>query len=91
MTSFSAFFFRRAPCFPSYGQTGSGKTFTMDGPPENRGVNLRSLSELFALQEARAEEMDYEFTMSYLEVTRRHLSSSTSTTDMFGARPYCVG
>lgn len=25
----------------AYGQTGSGKTFTMEGPPDNRGVNYR--------------------------------------------------
>jgi hypothetical protein len=30
-------------------QTGSGKTFTMEGPPDNRGVNFRALNRLFEL------------------------------------------
>ena len=28
-------------CIIAYGQTGAGKTYTMMGPPENPGVNLR--------------------------------------------------
>lgn len=31
-------------CIIAYGQTGSGKTYTMMGPPENPGVNIRSKS-----------------------------------------------
>ena len=50
-------------------RTGSGKTYTMEGPPENRGVNLRCLEELFRLaSEERAQEMSYEFILSYLEI-----------------------
>ncbi|KAH8507328.1 hypothetical protein H0E87_009738, partial [Populus deltoides] len=30
-------------CIFAYGQTGTGKTFTMEGSPENRGVNYRTL------------------------------------------------
>mmetsp|Transcript_39720 Transcript_39720/g.73200 ORF Transcript_39720/g.73200 Transcript_39720/m.73200 type:complete len:571 (+) Transcript_39720:855-2567(+) len=55
-------------CIFAYGQTGSGKTFTMDGPPDNRGVNLRSIEELFKLQAERSEEYDFEFVLSYLEI-----------------------
>jgi kinesin family protein C2/C3 len=56
-------------CIFAYGQTGSGKTYTMEGPPENRGVNLRCLEELFRLaNEERASEMSYEFVLSYLEI-----------------------
>jgi len=40
----------------------------MEGSPEDRGVNMRSLAELFALRDARAAEMDYEFVLSYLEI-----------------------
>uniref|UniRef100_A0A6N2KTK0 TIR domain-containing protein n=1 Tax=Salix viminalis TaxID=40686 RepID=A0A6N2KTK0_SALVM len=29
-------------CIFAYGQTGTGKTFTMEGSPENRGVNYRT-------------------------------------------------
>jgi kinesin family protein C2/C3 len=35
-------------CIFAYGQTGTGKTFTMEGSPENRGVNYRTLDELFS-------------------------------------------
>jgi kinesin family member C2/C3 len=44
------------------------KTFTMEGPPDNRGVNLRSISNLFELSAERSTEMIYEFTVSYLEI-----------------------
>ncbi|KAK1319640.1 Kinesin-4 [Acorus calamus] len=36
-------------CIFAYGQTGTGKTFTMEGTPENRGVNYRTLEELFKI------------------------------------------
>ena len=55
-------------CIFAYGQTGSGKTWTMEGPPDNRGVNLRSIDQLFALRDARAKDYDYEFVLSYLEI-----------------------
>jgi kinesin family protein C2/C3 len=35
-------------CIFAYGQTGTGKTFTMEGSQENRGVNYRTLDELFS-------------------------------------------
>jgi hypothetical protein len=30
-------------CIFAYGQTGSGKTHTMEGPPDNPGINSRAL------------------------------------------------
>ena len=30
-------------CLMAYGQTGSGKTFTMMGPDNNPGINVRSV------------------------------------------------
>ena len=54
-------------CVFAYGQTGSGKTFTMDGPPDNRGVNYRALQELFSYAET-SNNTDYSFTLSMLEV-----------------------
>ena len=47
-------------CIFAYGQTGSGKTHTMEGPPDERGVNFRALAELFSYASTSAE-MDYEF------------------------------
>ncbi|XP_078446979.1 kinesin-like protein KIN-14S [Wolffia australiana] len=55
-------------CIFAYGQTGTGKTFTMEGTPNNRGVNYRTLEELFKVSEERSSMMRYEFLVSMLEV-----------------------
>ncbi|XP_004304995.1 PREDICTED: kinesin-5-like [Fragaria vesca subsp. vesca] len=55
-------------CIFAYGQTGTGKTFTMEGTPENRGVNYRTLEELFRLSEDRCGSMRYDLSVSMLEV-----------------------
>lgn len=55
-------------CIFAYGQTGTGKTFTMEGTPENRGVNYRTLEELFRVSIERNSVMTYELYVSMLEV-----------------------
>ncbi|OWM62940.1 hypothetical protein CDL15_Pgr020234 [Punica granatum] len=55
-------------CIFAYGQTGTGKTFTMEGTQENRGVNYRTLEELFRISEDRRGTMRYELSVSMLEV-----------------------
>ncbi|MED6220109.1 hypothetical protein PIB30_041735 [Stylosanthes scabra] len=55
-------------CIFAYGQTGTGKTFTMEGTPEQRGVNYRTLEELFRITEERHGVMKYELCVSMLEV-----------------------
>nr|VDD26852.1 unnamed protein product [Brassica oleracea] len=55
-------------CIFAYGQTGTGKTFTMAGTPENRGVNYRTLEELFRSSESRSRLMKFELSVSMLEV-----------------------
>ncbi|KAG2495257.1 hypothetical protein HYH03_006530 [Edaphochlamys debaryana] len=52
----------------AYGQTGSGKTFTMEGPEDDPGVNLRALGDLFRLAADRSGSMSYAFTASVLEI-----------------------
>merc|ERR1719461_238833 len=52
----------------AYGQTGSGKTYTMDGPADNPGVNLRALEELFKIAEQRTPMFEYTITMSVYEI-----------------------
>ncbi len=47
---------------------GSGKTYTMEGPPEDRGVNYRTLQQLFQTVEARREETTFTISVSLLEV-----------------------
>lgn len=55
-------------CIFAYGQTGTGKTFTMEGTEENRGVNYRTLEELFKIAKERRETFNYNISVSVLEV-----------------------
>lgn len=55
-------------CIFAYGQTGTGKTFTMEGTAENRGVNYRTLEQLFRISEERNCTMKYSLFVSMLEV-----------------------
>ncbi|GER34517.1 kinesin-4 [Striga asiatica] len=55
-------------CIFAYGQTGTGKTFTMEGTESNRGVNYRTLEELFKIANERAENYTYNISVSVLEV-----------------------
>ncbi|CAN4097012.1 unnamed protein product [Withania somnifera] len=55
-------------CIFAYGQTGTGKTFTMEGTEESRGVNYRTLEELFRIIEERKNAVYYEISVSVLEV-----------------------
>lgn len=55
-------------CIFAYGQTGTGKTYTMEGTSENRGVNYRTLKELFRISSERSSTMRYELFVSMLEV-----------------------
>uniref|UniRef100_M1AD89 Kinesin-like protein n=2 Tax=Solanum tuberosum TaxID=4113 RepID=M1AD89_SOLTU len=55
-------------CIFAYGQTGTGKTFTMEGTEESRGVNYRTLEELFRIIEERKNAVRYEISVSVLEV-----------------------
>ncbi|KAJ9537886.1 hypothetical protein OSB04_030619 [Centaurea solstitialis] len=55
-------------CIFAYGQTGTGKTFTMEGTNEDRGVNFRTLEELFRVIDERKNQVQYEVCVSVLEV-----------------------
>ncbi|KAL7223510.1 hypothetical protein ACSBR1_025041 [Camellia fascicularis] len=55
-------------CIFAYGQTGTGKTFTMEGTEQNRGVNYRTLEELFKISDERSETFTYNISVSVLEV-----------------------
>ncbi|NXE89252.1 KIF19 protein, partial [Menura novaehollandiae] len=52
----------------AYGPTGTGKTSTMLGTDCERGIFIRALGDIFKALEARAEDMDYTVSMSYLEI-----------------------
>ncbi|ELK38459.1 Kinesin-like protein KIFC3 [Myotis davidii] len=49
-------------CIFAYGQTGAGKTYTMEGTPENPGINQRALQLLFS--EVQEKASDWEFTIT---------------------------
>ncbi|XP_047323551.1 kinesin-like protein KIN-14R [Impatiens glandulifera] len=55
-------------CLFAYGQTGTGKTFTMEGTDQNRGVNYRTLEQLFKLAQERNDTFSYSISVSVLEV-----------------------
>jgi len=52
----------------AYGQTGSGKTYTMNGPKDNPGVNLRALKSLFKITEERSPQFQYKIKVSVFEI-----------------------
>jgi kinesin family protein C2/C3 len=60
-------------CLFAYGQTGSGKTHTMEGPPDNRGVNYRALERLFGLIEQRKEDQRFEVKVAMLEIYNENI------------------
>ncbi|XP_048365172.1 kinesin-like protein KIFC3 [Sphaerodactylus townsendi] len=55
-------------CIFAYGQTGAGKTYTMEGTPENPGINQRALQLLFSEVQAKASAWDYKITVSVAEI-----------------------
>lgn len=55
-------------CIFAYGQTGSGKTYTMEGYPTDRGVNYRTLDELFSIIHDRREDYTYEVKVAVMEI-----------------------
>lgn len=48
---------------------GSGKTYTMEGPQGDRGVNYRTLQDLFETVQAKSREADYQISICLLEVS----------------------
>ncbi|CAN0858267.1 Kinesin-like protein KIN-14R [Linum grandiflorum] len=69
-------------CIFAYGQTGTGKTFTMEGPEHNRGVNYRTLEQLFTVARERSDTFTYNISVSVLEVYNEQIRDllTTSTT-----------
>ncbi|WZZ68810.1 hypothetical protein YC2023_080180 [Brassica napus] len=55
-------------CIFAYGQTGTGKTFTMEGTPDNRGVNYRTLKNLFEIMKERENRYSYEISDYKFEI-----------------------
>ncbi|XP_022751140.1 kinesin-like protein KIN-14R isoform X1 [Durio zibethinus] len=66
-------------CIFAYGQTGTGKTFTMEGTDQNRGVNYRTLEQLFQIAKERRETFMYNISVSVLEVYNEQIRDLLST------------
>lgn len=52
----------------AYGPTGSGKTYTMEGPPNSKGVFSRSIHELFRLMDSFDAYYKFKVQISMLEI-----------------------
>ncbi|XP_050776757.1 kinesin-like protein KIF19 isoform X2 [Gopherus flavomarginatus] len=52
----------------AYGPTGCGKTYTMLGTDHEPGIYARTLHDLFRAIEETSDDMEYEVSMSYLEI-----------------------
>ncbi|KAH9304324.1 hypothetical protein KI387_008728, partial [Taxus chinensis] len=57
----------------AYGQIGTRNTFTMEGIKENRGVNYKTLEELFRLSNETKGQFKYDISVSVLEVYNEHI------------------
>lgn len=68
-------------CIFAYGQTGAGKTYTMMGTAENRGVNIRALSELFRLTEERSLDEKFSVSCSFLEIYNEKIRDLLNPSD----------
>ncbi|XP_078256664.1 kinesin-like protein KIFC3 isoform X2 [Rhinoraja longicauda] len=55
-------------CIFAYGQTGSGKTYTMEGLPDDPGINQRALRHLFGEVVERSMDWDLSITVSMAEI-----------------------
>ncbi|KAK9271462.1 hypothetical protein L1049_027053 [Liquidambar formosana] len=66
-------------CIFAYGQTGTGKTFTMEGVEKNRGVNYRTLEQLFKIAEERKETCTFNISVSVLEVYNEQIRDLLAT------------
>ncbi|XP_050388067.1 kinesin-like protein KIN-14R [Argentina anserina] len=66
-------------CIFAYGQTGTGKTFTMEGTEKNRGVNYRTLEQLFEIANERRETFTYDISVSVLEVYNEQIRDLLDT------------
>merc|ERR1719410_2478033 len=65
----------------AYGQTGSGKTYTMNGPKENPGVNLRALKHLFKISEERSPQFQYKIKVSIFEIYNEKINDLITNAD----------
>ncbi|KAH9610142.1 hypothetical protein KSS87_003454 [Heliosperma pusillum] len=68
-------------CIFAYGQTGTGKTFTMEGTEQNRGVNYRTLEQLFQIARERSDTFTYDISVSVIEVYNEQIRDLLDTSN----------
>ncbi|XP_019391036.1 PREDICTED: kinesin-like protein KIFC3 isoform X1 [Crocodylus porosus] len=68
-------------CIFAYGQTGAGKTYTMEGTPDNPGINQRALQLLFSEVRGKASDWNYVISVSVAEIYNEALR------DLLGKEP----
>ncbi|KMZ72115.1 Kinesin-4 [Zostera marina] len=73
-------------CIFAYGQTGTGKTFTMEGTEDARGVNYKTLEELFRIIKEREGVYQYEISVSALEVYNEQIRDLLASETHHGKR-----
>lgn len=72
-------------CIFAYGQTGTGKTYTMEGTDEARGVNYRTLEQLFRIIKEREQLYCYDIMVSVLEVYNEQIRDLLASGTQSGA------
>ena len=84
-------------CVFAYGQTGSGKTHTMEGPPEDPGINFRAMKELFRVITAeRRASHKHDINASIVEIYNEQVHFRASVLlccvgcASFGVVPACM-
>lgn len=70
----------------AYGQTGSGKTYTMEGPPEDRGVNYRAIERLFELAKEKSDHLDITLSVSLMEIYNEEIYDLLSSNPLGGQK-----
>jgi Kinesin motor domain len=82
-------------CVFAYGQTGSGKTHTMEGPPNDPGINFRAMQELFrVIDTERRASHKHTITASIVEIyneqVRAPYCSTVQLPALWSGQQYCM-
>lgn len=67
----------------AYGATGAGKTYTMLGAPQQPGIMLQTLKEIFDCIQANSEDREYQVKLSYLEIYNELIRDLISASNEF--------
>ncbi|XP_021288634.1 kinesin-like protein KIN-14Q [Herrania umbratica] len=74
-------------CIFAYGQTGTGKPFTMEGTKEARGVDFRTLVELFHMINERQKLYQYDILVTVLKAYNEQIRDLLVSGSQQGSEP----